>query len=271
MCGNDFHSKSQKIEILYVAVTRCKFKIMSFIMMIKGTTTSELTKALEVYMPNVVSLLAKEYSFDAEAGMKLLGEFRVKNNCDPISMKTKNAGAGGANTNKNGLPYEELTDLCTEYRVHNSNQNSSTVTFNSHPEIEFTSTRQSNFIRTMNEIDPDALDKTIKPAHGCKNPDECYIHRPTKTLVIIEKKFQMVGGSVCEKIQTPDFKIWQFNRTFPEYKIVYTYCLSSWFKENCQAELEYLEYKQIQVFWGNSPTYKNDIIQYIISQINVLE
>lgn len=188
-----------------------------------------------------------------------------------MAMKTKNAGAGGANTNKNGLPYEELTDLSTEYLMNNSNKIYSNVRFNSFPEIEFISTRQSNFFRTMKEIDPDAIDKTVESAHGCKNPDECYIHNPTKTIIIIEKKFQMVRGSVCEKIQTSHFKIKHFNRTFPEYKIVYIYCLSSWFKDNCKAELQYLEDEQIPVFWGNKTTYKNEIIQYIISLINVLE
>ena len=31
--------------------------------------------------------------------------------------KTRGHGAGGANTNKNGLPYEKLTDLNTEFKV----------------------------------------------------------------------------------------------------------------------------------------------------------
>ena len=38
---------------------------------------------------------------------------------------------------------------------------------------------------------------------------------------IIEKKFQQCSGSVCEKIQTPDFKLWQYQRIFPNYKIHY--------------------------------------------------
>ena len=84
-------------------------------------------------------------------------------------------------------------------------------------------------------------------------------------MFIVEKKFQQCSGSVCEKIQTPDFKIWQYSRTFPEFRIVYIYCLSEWFKENCPAELEYLEYKKIPVFWGNSPTYKKDIINYMLT------
>jgi len=105
----------------------------------------------------------------------------------------------------------------------------------------------------------------INYGHGCKRPDECYIDNIKKTLYIIEKKFQQCTGSVCEKIQTPDFKIWQYSRTFPEYKIKYIYCLSDWFKLNCKAELEYLAYKNIKVFWGNDLKYKDKIIEYIIN------
>ena len=96
------------------------------------------------------------------------------------------------------------------------------------------------------------VDKKINKAHGCKNPDECYIDEENKTIFIVEKKFQQVGGSVCEKIQTSDFKIWQYRRTFPEFEIIYIYCLSDWFKYNCKAEIEYLEFKgnEIYVEWG---------------------
>ena len=177
--------------------------------------------------------------------------------------KTKGYGAGGANTNKNGLSYEELTDLVSEYTIHNSNLYSSTISFKSYPDIELVSTNQSNMFKCMNEH----IDHTIEKAHGCKKPDECYIDMKNRIIFIIEKKFQQVGGSVCEKIQTPDFKLWQYNRTFPDYKIVYIYCLSSWFKSNCKAEIKYLNFKNIPVFWGNSPTYKTDIIQFIINYI----
>ena len=52
---------------------------------------------------------------------------------------------------------------------------------------------------------------------------------------------------MCEKIQTPDFKKWQYKRTFPDYTVIYIYCLSDWFENNCKAELEYLKYKKIPV------------------------
>lgn len=176
------------------------------------------------------------------------------------TIKNKGTGAGGSNTNKNGLPYEKMTDLSDRYSILNKNKNYNEIQFFD-SELVFTSTQQSKLFKCMDT----KINKDITKAHGCKNPDECYIHEETKTIFIIEKKFQQVGGSVCEKIQTPDFKVWQYNRTFPEYRIVYVYCLSDWFKENCKAELEYLDYKKIPVFWGNSKNYKDDIIQFLIT------
>ena len=177
------------------------------------------------------------------------------------NITNKGTGAGGANTNKNGLPYEEMTDLKTEYTVIDTTPNSQIIAFNQDTSHKFITTKQAKLFKSMRQH----IDASISKAHGCKNPDECFINYKSKIMFIVEKKFQQCSGSVCEKIQTPDFKIWQYSRTFPEFQIVYIYCLSEWFKENCPAELEYLEYKKIPVFWGNSPTYKKDIINYMLT------
>ena len=47
--------------------------------------------------------------------------------------------------------------------------------------------------------------------------------------------------------------------------IVYIYVLSDWFKHNCEAELQNLDEIGIKYFWGNSDTYKDDIINYIVN------
>jgi len=192
-----------------------------------------------------------EGCYEAEAEM----DISVKKN-----IKNKGTGAGGSNTNKNGLPYEELTDLNNCFTTIEKDKYSSKIKFNDYEKI-LTRTKQSNLFKCMKKY----IDENIKKAHGCKNPDECYIDENIKTIFIIEKKFQQVSGSVCEKIQTPDFKLWQYNRTFPEFNIVYIYCLSEWFKNNCEAEIEYLKYKKIPFYWGNSNTYKDDIINFIIN------
>jgi len=178
-------------------------------------------------------------------------------------MPNKGTGAGGSKTNKNGLPYETMTELNTEYTIISTETNFSIIKFNTSDTL-YKYTKQAKLFKCMH----DKVDNNVSKGHGCKNPDECYINETDKTnpiLFIIEKKFQNGSGSVCEKIQSPDFKLWQYGRTFPGYEIVYIYCLSSWFNENCKAELEYLEYKNIPVFWGNDPEYKTKITHFITS------
>ena len=178
----------------------------------------------------------------------------------PTTIKNKGTGAGGANTNKNGLPYEVLTELNERILLINKGEFSDTISFKGYDK-KFIKTKQSKFFKYMK----DEMDPTIQKAHGCKNPDECYIDKESKNIFIIEKKFQQVSGSVCEKIQTPDFKLWQYSETFPDYNIIYMYCLSDWFKKNCVRELKYLDIKGFKYFWGSSETYKDDIINFIVS------
>ena len=177
-----------------------------------------------------------------------------------IIIKNKGTGAGGSNTNKNGLLYEEITDLNDKLTIVNECKTSNKIKFNDIERI-FIKTQQANLFKCMK----DKMNRDIVKAHGCKNPDECYIDEELKNIFIIEKKFQQCSGSVCEKIQTPDFKLWQYSRTFPDYTIIYIYCLSDWFKKNCIAELEYLDFKKIPYFWGSSETYKDDIINFMIN------
>ena len=175
------------------------------------------------------------------------------------NIKNRGTGAGGIKTNYNELFYEKLTELNDYLTIIKNNKYSNIIKFHKSENI-YIRTKKTHLFKYMDNY----TDKKISKAHGCKNPDECYINEKTNTIFIIEKKFQQTSGSVCEKIQTSDFKLWQYNRTFPNYNIIYIYCLSEWFNNNCKAELEYLKLKNIPVFWGYKKTYKNDIIDFII-------
>jgi len=181
---------------------------------------------------------------------------------DPtLKIANKGTGAGGSNTNKNGLPYEELTNLNTDYQIISEETHSKRIRFTLNTEREFIMTKQSGLFKCMDKH----VNKDIEKAHGCKNPDECFIDDNLKIIFILEKKFQQTGGSICEKIQTAGFKRRHYNKTFPKYDVIYMYCLSDWFKENCKAELDDLKDINIPVFWGNDSNYKNRIINYILN------
>ena len=184
----------------------------------------------------------------------------ISNNKDN-KIKNKGTGAGGSNTNKNGLPYEDFTDLNTHIEILKTNKNSTTIRFiNYDTELEKPKGKTGLF-----KVLSKQLDESVEKGHGCRQPDECYINMKNKNLYIIEKKFQQISGSVIEKIQTPEFKIWNYSQMFPSFTIVYIYCLCNYYKENAKAELEYLKKKEISVFWGDSKTYKDDIINFIVN------
>jgi hypothetical protein len=177
----------------------------------------------------------------------------------------KGTGAGGANTNINGLSYEELTDLKDKYKTCVLNKSD-----NVH-EVEF-----EGYERKLLKVNKSALHKYMKkkgeknselqPAAGCKEPDEAYIDPEQKTVFIIEKKFQQTSGSVDEKIQTGHFKKMHYEELFPNFKIYYIYCLSDWFKKDeYKSTLNYLKINGIPVFWGSSETFKEDMIEFIHS------
>jgi hypothetical protein len=64
-------------------------------------------------------------------------------------------------------------------------------------------------------------------------PDEAILVKKDNVLFIVEIKFQMVTGSVDEKLQTCDFKNKQYNKLLSSLGIPvkYVYVLSDWFKK----------------------------------------
>jgi len=64
-------------------------------------------------------------------------------------------------------------------------------------------------------------------------PDDAIFVLKSKTLFIIEIKFQEVAGSVDEKLQTCDFKNKQYTKLLTPLgiKVKYTYVLNDWFKK----------------------------------------
>lgn len=193
------------------------------------------------------------------------GENEIKknshNNYIMSQYINRGTGAGGSSTNATGLPYENITNLNTEYSIISQFNSHNIISFSLNPSRQFICTHKSNFFKYLKH----SKNNNIPDAHGCKQPDECYIDEDNKIIFIIEKKFQQVSGSVCEKIQTAPFKKRHYSLCFPMYQIIYIYCLSDWFKIHCKAEIEYLEYEKIPIFWGSSDSYKHDIVNFILN------
>jgi hypothetical protein len=195
-------------------------------------------------------------------------------NENTVIIKNRGTGAGGAQTNKNGLSFEYHTSLMglikiEQYFYTQSKPNSKAkkkpkpyklITFNSYDKLLIMA-HQSGFNMYMR--DKKLINKDIDVMHGCSKPDESYIDEDKKVIIIIEKKLQTTSGSVCEKIQTAPAKLYNYTERFPGYIVNYIYCLSDWYKSNCKAELKYLKQAKIPVFWGDDADYKEKIIKYI--------
>lgn len=180
-----------------------------------------------------------------------------------LIITNKGTGAGGANTNKNGLSYEEYTDLKSKYKSCNFIKKDSIyiVEFEGY-ERPFIKANKSTLHKYMKKIGQ--INQDLTPAAGCKEPDEAYIDNEKKSVFIIEKKFQQTSGSVDEKIQTGHFKKIHYEELFPNFKIYYIYCLSDWFKkEEYKSTINYLKINGIPIFWGSSETCKEDMIQFM--------
>jgi len=175
-------------------------------------------------------------------------------------VENKGTGAGGANTNANGLPFEDATEPQEFYQVLKKCKHHQEIRFHDCQKT-YILTKKAGFSSYMGEN----MDKTIDALHGAKQPDEVYIDEEEKVVFIVEKKWQGGGGSVCEKLQTYPNKIRNYRRRIPDYKIVYVYCLCDWFRTNCKAEIQDLKEDNIPVFWGTSETYKSDIVNFILN------
>jgi translation elongation factor P/translation initiation factor 5A len=186
-----------------------------------------------------------------------------KTDVDVENIKNRGTGAGGSNTNRNGLSYEELTEIKenSRYKVIDNIKLDKKV-------IQVIDIDGQQFIKlTKNDLKKYMIkNNEYNVNKKSLQPDECYVSEDNKIINIIEKKFQQGPGSCDEKIQTAVFKEWFYKKLYPNYKIKYCYCLSNWFKKDkYEPEIIFLKEKGFEVFWGNDESYINNILDWIIN------
>lgn len=148
-------------------------------------------------------------------------------------------GKGGGNT-KTGLIFEGKTDLVTflgqqqGYRIDEDN-----VYYKERLVAQVY--KQRGFLNLLKKHGIKWEEHISKMLY----PDNSIYVMINNTLFIIECKFQQVGGSVDEKLQTCDFKKKQYQKLMAQanIEVEYIYLLNDWFR---------------------NPKYK-DVLDYIIS------
>lgn len=173
--------------------------------------------------------------------MASTGADNVANELGKIDLNDKNRRAGGANTTVNGMAHEKKAAIS---------------------EIEgYVKLSKKKFNKYMASCG--YFDSKVKQMHGCKEPDQAFVSVIKKILIIKEDKTQKSSGSVCEKLQTVDKKIKNYEKQYPDFKVYYIFCLCSWFKNNCKAEIEMLEEDKIPVFWTYEQDYNTKVENFI--------
>ena len=162
-------------------------------------------------------------------------------------------GGIGGNTTKTGLIFEKNTDL---KKALISNRN-----FELKNKGIFYNDKYIGFIFIKNTFYTDVLEKNnINWKSITKSkilPDEGIFLKSKNKILIIEKKFQNVSGSVDEKLQTCDFKLKKYKklcRSIDNTTVEYVYVLNNWFKKEKYSEvLKYIKEVGCDYYFNEIP------------------
>lgn len=190
-----------------------------------------------------------------------------KLNLGPVKVMNKGTGAGGANTNKSGKAFEELTNniphlLASGFVKKEIGGKSGKYNFY----LEKVFDEQNSIIY----LTQTAFNKYFElhfNKKGKRNPDEAYlIKKDGKYKVkIIEKKVQNSEGSVIEKLQLGSYLLEEYSHYF-NLEFEFAYCINDFLKEKYNAD-EFLRLKNekhgIRVFFGNDANYFTQLNDWI--------
>lgn len=162
-----------------------------------------------------------------------------------------NRHGGGAQTNKNGLYFEQTTSL-NDALFHAGYELEDHVVYFDGYKIGMSvpQTRIYSHFLIPNGINfADYNSKAWRP-------DEAFINYKNHTAYIIEKKFQNCSGSVDEKLPSCHFKKWEYQKLFAPlgYNVEFIYIFNDWFKApKYKDTLEYIERMDCYYFYNEIP------------------
>ena len=145
----------------------------------------------------------------------------------------KKGGIGGANT-QTGIAFEGKVDLLTKLDQIEGYDVKHNEIFYQDKIVAYSYRKNSLYVFLKEQgIDyKNYISKKLLP------DDAIYVIKDN-TIYIIEVKFQIVAGSVDEKLQTCDFKKKQYQKLFSSlnYEVEYIYVLSDWFRQEAYKDV----------------------------------
>jgi hypothetical protein len=155
-------------------------------------------------------------------------------------LKNKGTGAGGKNTNLNGLSFEDKTDF-TKFLLKKNYNLKENKCFSIDKNIIYCKQNDfRNFIKDNFEI------------KLTRKPDGAFINLETKEIFILEMKNQNVEGSVDLKLYAGVCLRSEYEELLPEFKITYCLVLNNWFKKDKYKFMKKILLKHdIKIFYGD--------------------
>ena len=187
-------------------------------------------------------------------------------------MVTRNTAGGGAQTNANGLHFEDFTAL------HHLLPLISGGTYNiQNMQLFINGVLQNNFIylpkgqfrHFLSQMHPELAARIVNGSIWSKElrPDQVMIIG--NTINILEAKTQNIAGSVDEKLQTCDFKKKQFERLLePIYRVEYVYLLDDWFLDEKYRDVKaYINASGCKYFFARQSYDQLQFLNFINQQL----
>lgn len=166
-------------------------------------------------------------------------------------VRQPNIYGGGAQTNINGLHFEQTTSLNNLLEERGFKVSECKVTIEN--KLIGMSVPKRNIYNKF--LVPRGIDYKNYNSKGWE-PDEAFINLLNNRVYIIEKKFQKCSGSVDEKLPNCHFKKLEYQKLFTplQFKVEFVYVLSDWFKNPQYKDvLEYIEMMGCYYYFNTLP------------------
>lgn len=164
-----------------------------------------------------------------------------------------NTHGGGANTNRNGLRFEQETDLYEALTNIGFSISERNVVYDQNGHCLGIIAPKKQLYKLI--LEPEGIDWR-NYISKLLLPDEALLNLTNNTVYIIEKKFQNGSGSVDEKLQTCDFKKKQYQKLFYDtnYRVEYIYVCNNWFQQECYRDVhDYIYSVGCHIFFNEIP------------------
>jgi hypothetical protein len=185
----------------------------------------------------------------------------------------KGTGAGGANTNLNGLTFERKTSIENKLIEKNFIKNTINKSKNGYY-FEYNNS-DKKFIYLTQDGFKLYLEKEFN-INSYRKPDEAFIiiQNNEYNIKILEKKNQNVNGSVEDKLKTGLFNKKEYERIFKKiphkFNIDYAFCVSKFLQDKFESNnikynnmIEIMKEDDIKLFYGEKDNYFDLIFEWI--------